>query len=393
MNSPETSVRMLAEWEPHQATLLAWPHNKNTWPDEQLARVEQVYIEIIRTLLSHEPVVLLVRNESMRDRVQKLLPSELIDGKLRFIIIPTNDCWIRDYGPISVELYKNKGHLHGDVHASRGRNSNENDHANRDAHANINNHTSRTSRSAWTLWGYNAWGGKYPPWNLDQQAARTLLDELNRTREGSGLIDCMEYPEILEGGAVECNGAGTLITTESVLLNPNRNPHRNREEIEKMLRHSLGVETIIWLKAGIAGDDTDGHVDDITRFVSENTIVTAVCEDPSDPNFHTLQLNYEILKDARDANGRPFVIETVPMPLYEPKRVAVDGSQQLPASYMNFYIANNILLLPVYGDSRDDEVTKRFRGWFPGREVCPIRCEDLVFGQGGIHCITNTLYC
>ena len=363
MNSQETAVRMLAEWEPHQATLLAWPHNKNTWPDEQLARVEEVYIEIIRALLPHEPVVLLVRNESMRDRVQKLLPSELFDGTLRFLIIPTNDCWIRDYGPISIELGGKQGC------------------------------GTRTSRSAWTLWGYNAWGGKYPPWNLDQQAARTLLDELNCTLEGSGFIDCVERPEILEGGSVECNGAGTLITTESVLLNPNRNPHRNREEIERMLRNSLGVETIIWLKAGIAGDDTDGHVDDITRFVSENTIVTAVCEDPSDPNFHTLQQNYEILKDARDTEGQPFVIDTVPMPLYEPKRVAVDGSLQLPASYLNFYIANNILLLPVYGDPRDDEVTKRFRGWFPGREVCPIRCEDLVFGQGGIHCITSTLYC
>lgn len=381
------SIRMLAEWEPHRATLLAWPHNKHTWPGEQLEKVERTYTDLLKALLPHEDVILLVLNDEMKQRLIAQLRNELgeiadgssslasslngsltssLDGSrshsITYQVLPTNDCWIRDYGPITVQCSQ------GFPEANR----------------------IKPNSGCWTLWGYNAWGGKYPPWDSDQAVAQTLVNVLNR--EASIKLETFQYPEILEGGSVECNGAGTLITTESVLLNSNRNPHLNKSEIEDMLRKALGVETIIWLKGGIAGDDTDGHVDDITRFVSRDTIITGICDDPEDPNYEVLNENLQILKAAKDTKGRYFRIETVPVPRIGYEQNTVDGSEFFPASYLNFYIANGVVLLPIFGDSQDDEVIERFGKWFPGRKICPVPCKDLVFGQGGIHCITNTFF-
>lgn len=341
-------VRMVAEWEPHKATLLAWPHNSNTWPGNRLRLVEDVYIDILTSLLPFEDVHLLVPTEQCAQHVQMLMTSFFdvdLRKKLFYHIIPTNDCWIRDYGPITV--WKN-------------------------------------GIGIWTCWQFNAWGGKYPPWDDDNKAAVKLAKDLN--------VDVRELSLILEGGSVESNGAGTLITTESVLLNPNRNPERNKDEIQLILKENLGIETVIWLKGGIAGDDTDGHIDDMTRFISRDTIVTAVATDPADPNGSVLQENYEILKEAKDTSGNRFRVETLPMPAPISDQDAVDGSEYLPASYLNFYIANGIVLVPVFGQASDEDVLNKLRYYFPAREVVGIPSVDLVFGQGGIHCITNSLY-
>ena len=197
---------------------------------------------------------------------------------------------------------------------------------------------------------------------------------------------------VLEGGSIDTNGRGTLLTTESVLLNPNRNPELSKREIEKRLRDYLGVEQIIWLKRGLAGDDTDGHIDDIARFLNEQTILLVTCQDPDDINYSALKENYEILSYATDINGKQFDIETLPLPRTQIEGTTVDGSENVPASYANFYVANGVVLVPIYNDPHDQEALELFEHYFPDRDVVGIECSDLVWGQGSIHCITQQWY-
>jgi agmatine deiminase len=251
--------------------------------------------------------------------------------------IPTNEPWCRDHGPVFVV---------------------------------------RDGEVAVVDWGYNAWGGKYPPYDRDDAVPRQVAALLGLRAFHPGIV--------MEGGSLDVNGRGTLLTTESCLLNPNRNPTLDRAAIEQRLGDYLGVRHVIWLGDGIAGDDTDGHVDDITRFVAPDTIVTAVEEDPADENHRPLQENLARLRAARDQDGRPFTILELPMP----RPVEREG-QRLPASYANFYIGNAVVLVPTFGDPNDARATALLGRCFPSRRIVGVDCRDFVWGLGAFHCATQ----
>jgi agmatine deiminase len=330
---------MPAEWEPHEATWLSWPHNVETWPGKRLAKVEDTYLQMLEGLLPNEKVHLLVAGLTEAGKVEGRLKKMGIRTKnLILHLIPTVDTWIRDYGPTFV--------------------------VNRDK-----------EEKAWNKWIFNAWGGKYP----------SLMEDTH-VFEDKSLIGHRNFDVgiILEGGSIEVNGAGTCLTTEQCLLNKNRNPKLSREEIENYLKDYLGVSNIVWLGEGIAGDDTDGHVDDITRFVNPSTILTVFEEDAKDENYHPLKENWELLKSAEKPSGGKWEVLKFPMP----GKIA-DGNIRLPASYANFYIANGVVLVPVYGHKNDNRAVKILQELFPKREILPIRCNDLVYGLGAIHCVSQ----
>ncbi len=344
--------RMPAEWHPHSSTLLSWPVNPETWPDERLARVEKVYINIVSVLSRYERIHLLVNDEQLLDRVRDLFVMHRIDlNQIIFHVTTCNDVWARDFGPIFV----------------------------RNAHA-----VGTTDEFAITNWGYNAWGGKYPPFDADNAIPKYLSEKYSVNRFDPDMI--------LEGGSIETNGEGVMLVTESVLLNPNRNPHLTKQEIEDRLKYWLGQEKVIWLNRGLEGDDTDGHIDDLSRFLNKNTIMTMISDDPDDINYEALNENLEILKNSSDQYGNPFNIVTLPMPTTLIQGTTVDGSEHVPASYANFYIANGVVLLPLYDPRYDQQALNLFRAYFPDREVAGIDCRDLVWGQGSIHCITQQMY-
>nr|WP_049787940.1 agmatine deiminase family protein [Rhodothermus marinus] len=330
--------RMPPEWAPHRATWLSWPHNRETWPDE-LAQVERTMAEVVR-LLSHSEAVYINVNDAAHERhVRQLLDEAGVSGPVRFFHIPTDDAWIRDHGAIFV------------VHPQR-------------------------RVLAATVWGFNSWGGKYPPWDRDAQVARRMAEALQVPIFDGGMI--------LEGGSIDTNGAGTLLTTEQCLLNPNRNPHLDRAAIEQRLKDFLGVRQVLWLGRGLEGDDTDGHVDDLTRFVAEDVVVTAVETNPHDPNYDVLQENLERLRAFRLPDGRPLQIIELPMP--EPLEIA---GERVPATYANFYIANGLVLMPAYGDARDETAREILQRCFPERTVVPVDCRAIIRGLGALHCLTQ----
>ena len=341
------SYRMPAEWSRHSATQLHWPSNRETWPGERLERVEEVYCRIIEELHFFEPIHLFVESLEIRERVMQKLSGKAVD--LDRVIIhqqKINDVWARDCGPIFVQ------HESGNF--------------------------------VITDWGYNAWGEKYPPWEDDNALPAFIAEKYGVNRIEPGMI--------LEGGSIDVNGEGALLTTESVLLNENRNPDHTKEEIEHNLQKFLGAEQIIWLKKGLAGDDTDGHVDDITRWLNKDTVLTMVCKDKDDVNFEALQENLEILKKVKLRGEKKLNIETLYLPQTKIEGTTVDGSEYVPASYANFYIANGAVLVPLYDKNHDEEALSLFRKYFPGRKVIGIECADLVWGQGSIHCITQQWY-
>ena len=327
--------RLPAEWEPHRATWLAWPHNRETWPGIYEV-VPAAFTALVRALRRFEMVRLMVP-----DRATRLAVAERDDlgtgHPLALVEIPTDDAWVRDYGPIFT--------MCGDESPLA------------------------------TLWGFNAWGGKYPPWDRDGGAGRRMADESGSSVE---VVD-----RILEGGSIETNGRGTLLTTESCLLNPNRNPGLGRVEIEEMLSTHLGVARVLWLGEGIAGDDTDGHVDDLARFVDERTVVAAVEDDPRDANHGVLRENLRQLRRMTDQDGRALRIIELPMP-----RALDIGGVRVPASYANFYIVNGGVLVPTYRDPRDERALEILRRTFPDREVVGVDCRVLILGLGGVHCLT-----
>jgi agmatine deiminase len=346
----ELGYHMPAEWERHSATQLHWPHNRSTWPGKSLDAVERVYLEIIAALTRSEPVYVFAANDRIQQRAQKLLDrSNLsIDFKnLRWIIRPINDIWARDCGPIFVRK------------------------------------TDDSDDVAITDWEYNAWGGKYPPFDDDNRLPEFISNEFELPRYTAGMV--------LEGGSIEVNGVGDLLTTESVLLNPNRNPELSKSDIEKKLYDYLGAQNIIWLGEGLQGDDTDGHIDDLARFLNPQTILTVRTKE-SDPNYTVLEENYERLCSARSVTGASFAIETLPLPQTQTSIPTVDGSEYVPASYANFYIANQAVLVPLYDDKTDGQALELFRHYFPDRDIVGIPCGDLVWGQGSIHCITQQWY-
>lgn len=331
---------MPAEWERHDALWLAWPHDTETFPN-RLAAVEQTYLQIIETIHTGEAIDLLVLDEAMERRVAAALQGRRVDKeRVRFHRYGYADVWFRDYGPLFLTQKEEK-------------------------------------RLAMVDWTFNAWGGKYEALMKDTGVPASINESLKILRFTPALV--------MEGGALDINGAGVVMTTEQCLLNPNRNPHLNRSQIEEALRDYLGAAQILWLKAGIVGDDTDGHVDDIARFVSPGRIVCAFEENQKDANYAILRENFELLLDARDLAGARFDVVKLPMP----QGVSDDAGSRLPASYANFYIGNETVLVPVFDDPRDREACGILQELFSDRRIVGIDCRDLVHGLGTLHCITQ----
>ena len=334
--------RMPAEWEPHLATWLTWPRPEGISFPGRYEPVPDVYAEFIRHLVTGEEVHINVWNRAAEDWVRGLLMDRNVPLEKVFLHhFPSYEPWCRDHGPIFV---------------ARDREG-------------------RRERAV-VDWGYNAWGNKYPPYDLDDAIPRHVaaLRQLPLFQPGI----------VMEGGSIEVNGCGTLLTTEACLLNPNRNPHLDRTAIEQHLRDSLGVSKILWLGDGIEGDDTDGHVDDLARFLSPGTIATIVEEDPSDPNHAVLQENLQRLSTMTDQDGQPFRIVHLPTT----GRIEMEG-QRVPASYANFYIANGQVLVPTFRHANDARALDILQAEFPERRVIGIDSTDLIWGLGSFHCISQ----
>ncbi|MBI2340639.1 MAG: agmatine deiminase family protein [Deltaproteobacteria bacterium] len=365
MKTPQQSdYRMPAEWELHEATWLSWPHNIETWPGK-MEPIPGVWVEMIRHLTTGEKIHLNVNDEKMEKEAQGLLKKADVDlKKVIFHRIVTDDCWMRDCGPIFVvknppqsPFFKGGGNQSPPL-AKGGEGGFDKESL------------------AITNWKFNKWGGKYPPWELDNAVPEKIEKELD--------IPAFKIDMVLEGGSIDVNGKGTLLTTEQCLLNKNRNPHLIKDQIEQYLKDCLGISHVLWLGDGITGDDTDGHIDDIARFVNPTTVVTAVEENPHDENYKILQDNLKRLQRMKDQNGNPLKIIPLPMP----GAVYYEG-QRLPASYANFYIANKVVLLPTYHHANDDRARAILQDFFPDRKVVGINATDFVWGLGAFHCVTQ----
>jgi agmatine deiminase len=336
--------RMPAEWEPHEATWLGWPHELTDWPGK-FAPIPWAFAEIVRHLSKVERVYLLVENREAQSRVRSILKKSGANlDAVDFFPVPTDRGWMRDSGPICVR--------------------------------------SESGEIAFNHFQFNGWA-KYSNHKRDT-AVVTKVNQKLRCR--------LWQPQhrgrrvVLEGGSIEVNGLGTLLTTEECLLSKiqGRNPGFTKTDYDELFREYLGITHVLWLRNGIAGDDTHGHVDDLARFVNPSTVVTVVENDSNDANYAPLQENLALLKSMKDQDGVPLRVETLPMP--EP--VYFDG-QRLPASYANFYIANKLVFVPTFNDPNDREAQNTLARLFPGREVVGIACRDLVLGLGTLHCMTQ----
>lgn len=331
--------RMPAEWERHEATWVSWPHNRETWPG-CLERAETAMAEFVAALAEHERVRINVLGPDHQRHVSRILRGRVPPENVTWHGLPTDDAWIRDHGAVFVVR-------------------------------------SAGSEPLLALdFEYNAWGGKYPPYDLDRGIAGRMAAALG--------VTCRSSSVVLEGGSIDVNGAGAVLTTEQCLLNDNRNPGLDRAGIETVLADSLGAVHVVWLSAGIAGDDTDGHVDNLTRFVDRDTVVTAMEPNAADPNHAALQANRDRLAKARLADSA--ALEVIELPMPAPVFV---GSRRLPASYANFYIGNEIVAVPVYGCAEDEQACGILGSSFPGRRIVPIDCTALAVGLGALHCLAQ----
>lgn len=327
------------EWHPHRATWLTFPHNEASWQGHKRQQMYPQYMALIKAITQSENVCLNVHNEA----VKQLAISELEKGgmdtsKIEYLLTPTNDAWCRDHGPAFL----------------------------------IN---PQTKEKQILDWGHNAWGGKYPPFGDDDYIPTKVADYLGLT--------CISPGIIMEGGSVEFNGAGTILTSKSCLLNPNRNPHLNQEQIEQYLADYYGIEQVLWVADGIVGDDTDGHIDDTTRFVNEDTVVASVAL-PHDENHEVLATNLNMLKSMRLLNGKQLNVIELPMP----KPVIIDDFMT-PASYANFYICNTGVLVPLYRCTQDQVAMDILSAVFKDRPVIGLEATDIIWGQGSFHCLTQ----
>ncbi|MDP3719122.1 MAG: agmatine deiminase family protein [Acidobacteriota bacterium] len=347
-----------AEWFPHRGTLISWPRPEGiSFPGKYHEAIEDI-AGLIKVLVTLEEVHLNVPNANYERIVRALLTARRIPlRRVVFHHIPTNEAWARDHGPAFV------------LRTRRGK-----------------------TEAAVVDWGFNAWGGKYPPWDADDAVPTRIAEALKLPVFYPGIV--------MEGGAVDFNGAGTVLTTTSCLLNKNRNPHlrqgyggqaRAKTRIEKYLRDYYGQRHVVWLGEGIAGDDTDGHIDDLARFVDERTIAIGIETDQRDPNYAILQKARRALDKARDQDGRPFTILELPMP----KPLAYEG-QRVPATYVNFYFAGGrttaALLVPTFGQpARDRKAIAVLQKHLPNRKVIGVDCRALIWGLGAIHCFTQQI--
>jgi len=345
MDSTDNTKQLVmpAEWQLHRATYLAWPHNNHTWPGPRLKQIQQFYLMLMGFILRHEDLFLLIPDDTVQQRIEQYLAREPLSRfKITYILEPYNDVWIRDYGPMFVQT--------------------------------------RQDKLAVVDWEYNAWGGKYPPYESDNAIAKKLGDFQELSTYKPGLV--------LEGGGVDVNGSGSLLTTRSVLLNPNRNGRMSVADWEPILATYLGVDNIIWLDGGgVPGDDTDGHIDNIARFVNKNCIVATRADLSIRSKYLLLEKNYQQLCQYQST----YDIIPLPLPEVHSKEPTVDGSNQLPASYANFYLLNGAVVVPVFNVPEDQKALKTFQQLFPERQIYPLYSGDLIWGQGGIHCITRQM--
>ncbi len=344
MTPAALGFRMPAEWEPHAATWLAWPHERSDWPGK-FAAIPWVWAEVVRHLVPHERVRILVDDATAERSARAMLRRVGIDlGGVDFFRVPSDRSWTRDFCPLFV-----RG-ADGDV--------------------------------ALTNWKFNAWA-KYPNWKRDD-AVPDRLARLFKRRQWKPTVGARRI--VLEGGSIDVNGCGTLLTTEECLLSPvqARNPGLERADVERVLGDHLGVRKVLWLGEGIVGDDTHGHVDDLARFVDPCTVVVASEEDPTDANYDRLRENRERLERMTDQDAAP--LRVVPLPM--PAPLYLDG-QRLPASYANFYVANGVVLVPTFNDVRDCDALAILAEVFPSRRVVGIHAVDLVWGLGTLHCMTQ----
>ena len=442
MRLEATAFRMPAEWEPHEATWLAWPHELTDWPGK-FAPIPWAFAEIVRLLARVERVFLLVESRDAEERAKTILRKAGAElDAIDFFYVPTDRGWMRDSGPIAVV----EGGAAGEVPSSAPllRQSERDDSAVIVAEAAVADIEERSfdsisrprpipqasltgdlavpfgvdpvalfgsrartprvgegarnstpfvpqgaqdddARTCTLLnFGFNGWA-KYDDHKKDAKAAAYVHRRL-RPKPPLILPEHKGKRVVLEGGAIDVNGCGTLLTTEECLLSEvqSRNPGFTRFDYAQIFKRCFGVTNVVWLKNGIAGDDTHGHVDDLARFVDETTVVTVVEDDPAEMNYPELQENLALLRSAKDQAGEPLRVETLPMP----RAVMFDG-QRLPASYANFYIANRIVLVPTFNDRADREALNTLAALFPTREIVPIYCRDLVLGLGTIHCMTQ----
>jgi agmatine deiminase len=332
--------RFPAEFEQHEATWLSWPHKEASWPGK-LDAVYPYYAQFIKVLAESEKVRINVADEAMKNFALRHLSDAGVNlQQVDFFFHPTNDAWCRDHGPAFL----------------------------------VNPEAEQ--KKVIVDWGYNAWGGKYPPFDLDDVIPTLIGKEFNIPVFHPGIV--------MEGGSVEFNGAGTLLTSTACLLNPNRNPHLNQEQIEEYLRNYYGVDQILWVDEGVVGDDTDGHIDDTVRFVNENTVLTVVEENPDDENYQLLQHNLKQLKAMRLPNGKALNIIELPMP-----DAVVYDDQRLPASYANFYIANTSVIVPTFRCAKDEKALQIIQSCFPTRKVIGIDSTEIIWGLGSFHCLSQ----
>ena len=329
-----------AEFAPHVATWLSWPHKEASWPGK-IHTIFPSYAKFIKELVKGEEVNINVGNKSMQEFAIQILEKEQLDlSRVHFFMHPTNDAWCRDHGP-----------------------------------AFLINPTAAQPKAI-VDWGYNAWGDKYPPYDLDDVIPTLIANHYNYPVFHPGIV--------MEGGSVEFNGKGTVLTSTACLLNPNRNPHLNQQQIEHYLCAYYGVEQVLWVDEGIVGDDTDGHIDDTVRFVNEDTVLTVVETNRADENYSLLQHNLQQLKSMCLLNGKQLNIVEIPMPaplFYE--------GQRLPCSYANFYIANNAVIVPVFNTKNDERALQLIQECFPSREVVGIDSTDIIWGLGSFHCLSQ----
>lgn len=344
MTPKESGFYMPAEWAEHKATWLSYPHNEDSWPGK-IETIFPSYHLFVKVLAEDEEVHINVDDQRMQDHVTEELAKIGTDmTHVFFHQFPTNDAWCRDHGPAFLLNRQDSG------------------------------------RRAMVNWNHNAWGGKYP-YELDTQIPVHIHRCL---AEQDPKLELFEPGIVMEGGSIDVNGCGDLLTTRSCLLNPNRNPHLAQEQIEDYLRSYYGAENIIWLGDGIVGDDTDGHVDDLSRFIAPDTIITAVEEDAWDENYEVLQANLKALNNCRLANGKQPTVVELPMP-----DMVFYDNQRLPASYANFYIANKKVIFPTYRCLADNEAAYILEACFPDREIIGIDSTDIIWGLGSFHCLSQ----
>jgi agmatine deiminase len=329
-----------AEFAPHAATWLSWPHKEASWPGK-IHTIFSSYAKFVKELTRGETVRINVKDEKLKVFAVDQLNKENVDlSKVEFYFHPTNDAWCRDHGPAFL----------------------------------IN--PSAQQKKVIVDWGYNAWGNKYPPFDLDDVIPTLIGKEFNLPVYHPGIV--------MEGGSVEFNGNGTVMTSTACLLNPNRNPHLNQQQIEEYLYNFYGMEQVLWVDEGIIGDDTDGHIDDTVRFVNADTVITVIEGNKNDENYALLQHNLGQLKTMRLLDGKQLNIVELPMP-----EELVYEDQRLPCSYANFYIANKSVIVPTFRSDRDDKAMQIIQQCFPGRDVVGIDSTDIIWGLGSFHCLSQ----